>query len=193
MKQLGALLFAVAALVAACGSDDDGGVVSGADSGSDVAFNEADVAFAKGMIPHHEQAVEMAILAEDRAESDEVKDLAARIEAAQDPEIETMTAWLEDWDEPVEPGDGMEGMEGDMEGGMAGMMSEDEMTMLRDAEGAEFDEQFLEMMAAHHRGAVAMAQTELDEGQFPDALALAEEIIETQRAEIQEIEELLAA
>nr|MDQ3384485.1 DUF305 domain-containing protein [Actinomycetota bacterium] len=68
-----------------------------------------------------------------------------------------------------------------------------DMQSLEDAEGAELDEQFLEMMAAHHRGAVEMAQTELDEGQFPDALALAEEIIETQTAEVQEIEELLAA
>lgn len=191
MKRLVALLFAIVALVAACGSDDDGGAVA-SDEGTttEAEFNEADVTFAQGMIPHHEQAVEMAVLAGERAESQEVEDLAARIEAAQDPEIETMTGWLEDWGQATEPGDGMDGME---HGGMAGMMTGEQMTMLEDLEGAEFDEQFLEMMAAHHRGAIEMAQTELDEGQFPDALALAEEIVESQTAEIEEIEELLAA
>jgi uncharacterized protein (DUF305 family) len=189
VRRLAALLFATVALVAACGSDDDG---QAADSGGDETadFNEADVAFAQNMIPHHQQAVEMAALAEDRAESDAVKDLATRIEAAQDPEIQTLQGWLEEWGEPVEADDSMGGMD---HGEMSGMMSDEDMTMLEDAEGPAFDEQFLELMAAHHRGAIEMAETELDEGQFPDALAMAEEIIATQTAEIEEIEELLAA
>ncbi len=80
------------------------------------------------MIPHHQQAIEMADLAESRAESQEVKDLATDIEAAQGPEIETLTGWLESWGEDV-PDEGMSGMDhGDMSSDdMGGMMTADEM------------------------------------------------------------------
>ena len=78
-----------------------------------------------------------------------------------------------------------------MDHGGSGMMSEQEMTDLDDAAGAEFDRLFLEMMLAHHTGAVEMAETEIDEGEFPDALALAEAIKSTQEAEIAEMESLL--
>ena len=80
-------------ILAACGNDDD--------TGTAASHNEADVTFAQEMIPHHQQAIEMADLAESRAESQEVKDLATDIEAAQGPEIETMTGWLESWGEDV--------------------------------------------------------------------------------------------
>ena len=190
MKRLAALTLAVAALATACGSDDDGDatVSDTTQSESTADFNDADVTFAQGMIPHHQQAVEMAQLAEERAESEEVKDLASRIEAAQDPEIQTMTGWLEAWGEPVEA---EHDMSGDMDMG-AGMMSDDDMSALEDAEGAEFDEQFLEMMAEHHRGAVEMAEVEIAEGAHPDAVALAEDIVEAQTAEIEEIETILS-
>ena len=79
--------------LAACGNEDDTGTAGG--------HNEADVTFALDMIPHHQQAIEMADLAESRAESQEVKDLATDIEAAQGPEIETLTGWLESWGEDV--------------------------------------------------------------------------------------------
>lgn len=194
MKRLTALALVAVALAAACGSDDDSGAVASdttaAEASSD-SFNDADVTFAQDMIPHHEQAVEMAELAADRAGSDEVKDLASRIEAAQDPEIETMTAWLEDWDEPVDGGGGME-MDDGMEMG-GGMMSDEDMESLEDADGADFDQLFLEMMGEHHRGAIEMAETELADGAFADALELAQEIVDTQTAEIAEIEELLGA
>lgn len=191
MKRLAALTVALAALTSACGSDDDGGAVASDTTSaepSSASSNGADVTFAQSMIPHHEQAVEMAKLAADRAESDEVKDLASRIESAQDPEIETMTGWLEDWDEPVEGG---EEMGGSME--MGGMMSDEDMQSLEDADGAEFDQLFLEMMREHHRGAIEMAETERAAGEFPDALELARDIVDTQTAEVAEIEELLGA
>lgn len=168
----------------ACGGDDDS---TGAEV--DGNPNEADIAFAQGMIPHHEQAIEMAELATERAESDEVLDLAARIEAAQQPEIERMEAWLEEWGED----DGMSGMEMDGDGasGMEGGMSEADMAELEAASGAEFDRLFLEMMIEHHRGAISMAETEVAEGSHPDAVRLAEAIIEDQEAEIAEMEALL--
>lgn len=174
----------IMALVGACGSGDSGGVIEGPASAN---FNDADVGFAQGMIPHHEQAVEMSKLADQRAESPKVKDLADRIEAAQDPEITTMRGWLEDWDKPVEPAGG--GM-GDM-GGM-GMMSDEDMGALAAASGTAFDQMFLTMMRAHHEGAITMSNDELAKGSFPDAKKLAQSIIDAQRAEIDEMNGLLA-
>ncbi|MCX6465142.1 MAG: DUF305 domain-containing protein [Pseudonocardiales bacterium] len=159
-------------------------------------FTDADVAFAQGMIPHHRQAVEMAELVAGRTENPQVLDLAARIGAAQEPEIATMTAWLEEWGADVPAGSGgMSGMDhGAMDhGGMAGMMTPEQMTALEQASGPAFDRLFLEMMIEHHRGAVEMARVELGQGADPDALALAQQIIDTQQAEITEMESLLAA
>ena len=164
--------------LAACGNEDDAGTADG--------HNDADVTFAKEMIPHHQQAIEMAELAASRAESDDVKDLAADIEAAQGPEIETMTGWLESWGEDA-PDEGMSGMDhGDMSSeDMGGMMTEDEMTELEATSGPDFDRMFLTMMIEHHEGAIEMAKTQQSEGEFPEAVAMAEDIETTQAEEIQ--------
>ncbi len=145
--------------------------------------NEADVSFAQGMIPHHQQAIEMADMAARQAASAEVKDLAARIKAAQQPEIDQMTAWLEDWGAPVQPEHGGHGGHG--------MLSDADMAQLRQASGPAFDRLFLEGMIRHHEGAVSMSQEELDKGQFPEAKELARHIIDSQQAEIAEMRRLL--
>jgi len=191
MRALPAALGLTLILGAACSSDDDPTVDAGSESTNDeasAAHNDADVEFAQMMIPHHEQAVEMAQLAPDRAESTEVKDLAMQIEDAQAPEIDQMEGWLADWDEEV--GGAMDDS-GSTDHGGSGMMSDQEMTDLEDASGAEFDRLFLEMMLAHHTGAVEMAETEIAEGEFPDALALAEAIKSAQEAEIAGMKTLL--
>ncbi len=183
-------LLAIVGVASACGSDDDEN-----SGGSESSFNDADVTFVQGMIPHHEQAIEMAELASSRAESPEVKDLAARIEDAQGPEIAQMRRWLEEWDEPETPkaGDDMGGgMDDGMDdGGGAGMMTAEDMDELRSAQGAEFDKMFLTSMVAHHKGAVEMAKTERKDGENADAKKLAGDIIETQEAEIDEMTGLL--
>ena len=188
MRRRGALLLVVAVLFSACGSADNGGVIEQPEESSTAAFNAADVAFAQQMIAHHRQAIEMAELAADRAESPEVRDLAAQIKDAQAPEIETMTGWLEDWDEPIEGGMSMGGMQG-----MPGQMSEEQMRSLESASEAEFDRMFLSQMREHHAGAIVMAERELKTGEFPDAKELAQTIIDTQRAEIADIDRLLSA
>ncbi|VXB09587.1 DUF305 domain-containing protein [Nocardioides sp. AX2bis] len=170
-----ALLVLTAPVLAACGAGED--------------HNEADVAFATEMIPHHAQAVEMAAMVDGKDVSPEVADLAAEIAAAQDPEIETMSGWLEEWGEPVPDSD--QAMSGDM-AGMTGMMSADQMASLEAAEGAAFETSWLELMREHHRGAVEMARAEQADGQDPEAVALAEEIEATQTAEVAVIEDLLA-
>lgn len=189
---------AVFALAACGGGDDSGSAASSpsvsAETSAD-AHNAQDVSFAQGMIPHHQQAIEMAELADGRAASPQVKDLAARVEKAQGPEISTMTGWLKTWDEKVPesmPGmdhSGMEGMEG-MDG-MAGMMDSADMDKLKKASGKEFDSMFLTMMVEHHEGAVEMATTEKAKGEYKDATAMAGDIITAQNAEISEMKKLL--
>lgn len=190
-RALSAGIAAFAALsFAACsdGGDEGGHDMDSMDSGSESAeadFNDADVAFLQMMIPHHEQAVDMAALAEVHATDPEVIDLATQIAAAQQPEIDQMTALLEEWEQPL----GMEGHEGMSMGGMA---TEEQMTELEAAHGADFDKLFVELMIAHHEGAVAMAEEHHAEGQNGDAAAIADAVIETQTAEIATLQEIQA-
>lgn len=164
---------------------------SSTESPTDVAasFNDVDVAFVQGMIPHHEQAIEMAQMAAERSENPAVLDLASRIEAAQEPEIDGLTGMLEHWGVEASGTGGMD--HGGMDHG-GGMMSEDDMTALMGASGAEFDRMFLEMMIEHHTGAVAMAETQIAEGENRTPTAMAETIRDTQKAEIAEMEQFLS-
>ncbi|MEV0185594.1 DUF305 domain-containing protein [Streptomyces sp. NPDC050625] len=153
------------------------------------AHNAQDVSFAQGMIPHHQQALEMARLASSRASSAQVKELAAGIEKAQDPEISTMTGWLKAWGEEVP----MAGMQMDHSGhsGMAGMMSTEDMAALKKATGKDFDTMFLTMMVDHHKGAVEMATAEKTKGEYGPATGMANDIVTAQNAEIKEMNRLL--
>lgn len=186
---------AAALVLAACGGDGDGSAGHGGHAAtaspsapaSQGQHNAADVAFAKGMIPHHRQAVEMADLAPGRAQSAEVKKLAAAIRKAQDPEIRTLSGWLTSWGEEV-PADGaMDHSVHDM----GGMMTAEEMTELENASGKAFDTAFMELMIKHHEGAVDMARTEQADGAHGPAKKMAGEIIDSQSAEIEQMNELL--
>ncbi|MEO7422000.1 MAG: DUF305 domain-containing protein [Ornithinibacter sp.] len=174
---------AVVATVAlsACGSSGSSG-----SSTTSSTFNDADVTFTASMIPHHKQAVQMAKLAKTNASSPAVKDLAAKIEAAQGPEIATMSGWLKDWGKDGKSGSGMSGMSS-----MPGMMSEDDMMNLDGESGAMFDRMFLTMMIDHHTGAIEMAKTEQSDGKSADAVALAKKIEADQTAEIATMKDLL--
>nr|WSS73683.1 DUF305 domain-containing protein [Streptomyces sp. NBC_01175] len=189
---------AASLVLAACGSSDDTSAGHNGHSPSPSAsssapasqgqHNAADVAFAKGMIPHHRQAVEMADLAPTRAESTEVKKLADEIKKAQDPEIKTLSGWLTTWGEQV-PAEGA--MDHSMHGAGGGMMTAEEMDKLKNSSGKAFDTAFMEMMIKHHEGAVAMAKTEKADGAFPDAKTMADAIITSQTAEITQMNKLL--
>lgn len=185
---LGAVALSAATLLAACGSDTDHSGMPGMSGmssssatasagGSAVQGAPGDVMFAQMMIPHHQQAVEMADLALDAkaGASDDVRTLAADIKAAQDPEIRTMQGWLTSWGAPAGEG---------MDHGMPGMMSETDMTSLEDASGTDFDRQWLTMMIAHHEGAITMAQDVLSSTKDDAVRALADAIIKAQQREI---------
>lgn len=189
------IALALTAVLAACGSDDSpdsAATTTGAavTSAVDVVLNEADIEFAQGMIAHHEQAVEMAEIALDPNvnASAAVVDLATRIQAAQEPEIDQMTAWLTAAGEPVT----MDLADGHDMSDMDGMMSADDMDALAAATGTEFDTMWAEMMIEHHEGAISQSETVKADGSNPDVLALADQIIATQQAEIAEMQQLLA-
>ncbi|WP_408897399.1 DUF305 domain-containing protein [Nocardioides sp. R1-1] len=163
-------------------------------------FNTADVEFATAMIPHHAQAVQMALLAQDRPLAPEVRALVEQVQATQVPEVETMTTWLTDWDQEIPPttldhvhgGHGHEGgeMPDDLPD-MPGMMSADRIEELESSSDAAFPRLWLTMMIEHHEGAIAMAEEERENGRFPDAVALADDIVQAQTAEIAAMEDLL--
>lgn len=161
------------------------------------AGSDTDIAFAQLMIPHHQQAIQMADLAATTGTSAEVKALAAQIKAAQDPEISMMSQWLTGWGAPLEmEGTTDGGMDhGDMDmGGMtvAGMMSAQDMDNLGAATGADFDTMWLQMMIAHHQGAIAMAQQVADTTTNPAVQDLASAVIAGQTTEITTMQQLLA-
>ncbi len=189
-----ALALVAALTLAGCGGND-GSTSSASSSSSD--FNDADVTFAQSMIPHHQQAVQMAKMAKMNASSPKVKQLAEKVEAAQGPEIETMTGWLKDWGQKVPSSEsGMDhGSDHDMDsmgsGDMPGMMSDADMKKLDGASGASFDRMFLTMMIEHHTGAIEMAKTQQANGKNADAVALAKKIEADQMAEIAQMKQLL--
>lgn len=162
--------------------------------------NQADAMFTMMMIPHHEQAIEMSELVLGRDDIDpEIVDLAEQIIAAQDPEIELMEDWLDDWGLPSMGGamggghgGGHGGDGGDGGDGPGGMMSDDDLEAIEDAEGDEAERLYLEGMIEHHEGAIDMAQDVLDDGESTDVAELAETIIETQQVEIDLMDDLLA-
>jgi len=149
----------------------------------------ADAMFAQMMIPHHEQAVEMAELAVTRAEDPTIVALAAEIKAAQGPEIELMSSWLDDWGVSRMPGGDMMGEHGGH--GMAGMLTDEQLDELAGTSGQEFDRLFARYMIEHHEGAVDMAKEVLESGSDPRVAALAREIIVAQEKEILQMQAFL--
>ena len=190
-----AIALALTATLAACGSDDSSSAESTpateplGGSAATVELNASDIEFAQGMIAHHEQAIEMAEIALDPniGASPEVIDLATRIKGAQDPEVELMTGWLTAAGEPV----AMDASEGHDMSSMDGMMTAEQMDAMSAMTGTEFDQMWLEMMIAHHEGAISQSETVKTNGSNADVLALADQIITAQQGEITEMQALL--
>jgi uncharacterized protein (DUF305 family) len=170
------LTIAAAALVVGCSAGSSDSV-----SDSQAAWNEADVEFVTGMIPHHEQALEMADLIAGKSVSSDVAMLADEIRAAQGPEIAVMQGYLAQWGTKADPHAGHGG--GDADSGH-GMMTQEDLSALAAATGPAFEQRWLTMMIAHHEGAVMMARELLAAGKEPEVQALAEAEIAGQTAEI---------
>jgi len=123
-------------------------------------YSPDDAQFMKDMIPHHNQAMQMAELVTDRTNRQELNDVAGRINASQEDEISFMQGWLRDRGEPVPEPTEHDAMHTSHK--MAGMASPDQMAELADAEGTAFDRLFLELMITHHEGAVKMVEELLE-------------------------------
>ncbi|MFG3494194.1 DUF305 domain-containing protein [Streptomyces sp. NPDC047928] len=182
----------------ACGGDGDNGATesspraTASPEAADGRHNAADVTFAQSMIVHHRQAVAMSDMAADHGASAQVEALAEKIKKAQEPEITTMSGWLRSWGEDVPEGMETDGMDHGMDSSpMPGMMGDEQMEALRGTSGAAFDTMFLTMMIQHHKGAIAMAETERKQGAYGPAKQLADEVVATQRAEVTQMEKML--
>lgn len=184
------LTMTLALSTTACGGSHD---VAGHNSAnpsmsSTSGATAADAMFAQMMIPHHEQAVEMANLTETRASAPLIQELAAEIKVGQQPEIDQMQAWLQEWGVPYSPSaDSMDEHAGH---GMVGMLTDQQLAELSAANGSEFDRLFAEYMILHHEGAIAMAEEVVDSNDARVA-NLAKDIIVVQTNEIAELQGFL--
>ncbi|MEU7279930.1 DUF305 domain-containing protein [Streptomyces sp. NPDC045431] len=155
--------------------------------------NTADVTYTRMMIAHHGQALTMAALAPKQAASERVKKVAARIAAAQQPEIDAMKGWLESNAGPTPPADRGRGDAHDHahdHGSMPGMATEAQLAQLRAARGTAFDELFLKLMITHHQGAITMATEVLSQGNNVQVEEMANDVIAQQTAEINRMRSL---
>ncbi|MCT7356446.1 DUF305 domain-containing protein [Streptomyces sp. 15-116A] len=153
--------------------------------GEDDSPNSADVSYARMMIEHHAQALEMTELVPDRADSSKIVKLAERIGAAQRPEIEAMKGWLKKHGKPVKDDGG-----GHDHATMPGMASEAQLKNLRAAEGKAFDQLFLTLMITHHEGAITMATDVKGQGNNIQIEEMADDVIAQQTSEINRMRDL---
>lgn len=167
--------------------------------------NSADVAFAAEMVPHHEQGLEMVDLTGRREVSGAFTDLTRQIAAEQSADIDEMESWLAAWDEEAAPPtDRMMDDETlstrSSAGAMRGMMRSrmgpwalgtEDLDALVASPSARFEDRWLRTMITHHQGAISMARHEISHGAYPPAITLAEHVVTTQQAEIEQMRQLL--
>jgi uncharacterized protein (DUF305 family) len=176
---IGAAGLAALLTMTACSSSDNKSATSGTSSaGSSAAanstpatgaHNQADVTFAQSGIPHHEQAIPMSdgILGKQGIDP-RVIQLATQFKADQGPELQQMHSWLSQWGQPtLTMNPGMT---------MPGMLPDQDITALQNAQGVDATKKFLTEMIECHEGTIAMAEDEIKDGQYPPAVALAHQI-----------------
>ncbi len=198
------LLIVVALILSACGGGtshtapagtadmNHGSSASTTTTGGTATMQDApiDRQFIDMMVPHHQGAVEMAKIAQTRAEHPEIKTLAGNIIASQTNEIGQMKQWRAMWfgsdqtppmdQMPMMPGMSMSGMHMDM---MA------DITTLQTA--SPFDKAFLQAMIPHHQSAIDAAKIAQKQGQHPELMQLATSIITDQQKEIDQMQSWL--
>ncbi|HEY9747246.1 MAG TPA: DUF305 domain-containing protein [Allocoleopsis sp.] len=171
-------------------SMDHGGMNHGMSMDLGPADAEFDLRFVDAMIPHHEGAVTMAKEAQQKSQRPEIQKLAADIIAAQNQEIASLKQWRQAW----YPKASVQPVAWNAQMGHAMPMSSDQrrsmaMDMDLGAADAEFDLRFINAMTPHHEGAVTMAKDALNKSQRPEIKQLAQDIIQSQEAEIQQMQQ----
>ena len=158
------------------------------------SYSPDDVKFMQDMIPHHNQAVQMAELVSDRTNNQELRDVAGRIDASQVDEIDFMDGWLSGRGEAVPETTAHSAMH--MSHVMAGMASPEDMARLAELEGTEFDRLFLTLMIAHHEGAVTMVEELLEQpgsAYDPVLFQFVNDVTNDQSQEIERMNAMLAS
>jgi uncharacterized protein (DUF305 family) len=158
------------------------------------SHSPADSLFMQDMIPHHNQAVQMAELVADRTNRPELVDVAGRIDVSQEDEIKFMQQWLRERGERVPDPTAHEAMHTTHK--MAGMASAEQMAELAAADGTAFDTLFLTLMITHHEGAVKMVEELMEQpgSAFDTALfQFTSDITNDQTAEIERMNALLVS
>jgi len=161
---------------------------------ANTSYSPDDAQFMKDMIPHHNQAVQMAELVADRTNRQELNDVAGRIDASQLDEMDFMREWLSARGEPVPEPTAHDAMHTSHE--MAGMASPQQMADLAAAEGTEFDRLFLTLMIKHHEGAVKMVEELLElpgSAYDPVLFQFTDDVTNDQTSEIERMNALLAS
>lgn len=154
--------------------------------------DSAEAGFARDMIVHHAQAVEMSEIIRPKTENDRVRTLATDITLTQQAQIGQMQGWLNLWGLPVagsEPAMTWMGMS--TEGRMPGMASQEEINRLRDLPPEEADRLFLQLMIPHHEAAIPMSDAVLERTSDPTVERLANAVVSSQEAEISIMQEML--
>ena len=160
---------------------------------ADTSYSLDDVRFLQDMIPHHQQAVEMAALVETRTNNQALVDIAGRIDASQADEIEFMQDWLATRGEAAPSAHSHHGTH--MSHEMMGMATPEQMAELAAAQGVAFDRLFLSLMVTHHDGAVTMVQDLLEQpgsAYDPVLFEFVNDIVNDQTAEIERMNDMLA-
>jgi uncharacterized protein (DUF305 family) len=157
----------------------------------ETSYTAADVAFAQNMIPHHEQALEMIALIDQRSQSPDVPKIAERMQVSQRTEIGLLEDWLTGRDEEVPSGQHHHGAHHEQL--MPGMLTGAEMEQLADSRGRAFDRLFVQYMIRHHEGAMIMVEDLLasGNGQEPNLFQIAQQISSDQAIEIARMKQLL--
>lgn len=152
------------------------------------AEDSPEVGFARTMIAHHEQAVEMAEILHERSTDAELRQLTLDILLTQQAQIGQMQGWLVVW------GARLRGTQPAMSGHgqRVGMASQAEVNALRVLPLAEAEISFLQLMVRHHQGGVVMAQAALAQIERPEVEQVAASVISSQKSEIGYMQALLA-
>ncbi len=179
-----------------CGSDAPKVKTYTTDRGG--VFNDADVAFATDLIPHHAQALQLVDLTVGRELDSEIQALADQIRERRGLEIEELAGWLGSWDRPIpatardhENAHSDDDSDSVLRADLPGMATAAELQELADSTGTAFEVRWLELMIQHHQGALSLAETERSTGVFKRAVRLAKSIETSLQREIDRMQELL--
>ncbi|MCH9729195.1 MAG: DUF305 domain-containing protein [Actinomycetia bacterium] len=162
-------------------------------TGEPAGYNADDVLFVTNMISDHQQAIELSRLVADRTANPELVELADRMAAAQQPEINIMNVFLVQWNENPEARTGPSAREDPANQGpdVPGMVDDATVEKLKSLHGTEFDTLWLTSMISHQQEAAEMADAEIANGVNVDAVAMARTMAARQEAEIEQMRQIL--